>query len=60
MARNKLDVMIGCASIPTLHQGVVSGEVAGQHLAPTQTNPFGQTLRTKLRRAFPYRLSSGT
>ncbi len=28
MIRNKLDVMIGCASIPMLHQGVVSGEMA--------------------------------
>ena len=28
MVRNKLDVMIRCASIPMLHQGVVSGEVA--------------------------------
>jgi putative hemolysin len=28
MVRNNLDVMIGCASIPMLHQGVVSGEVA--------------------------------
>lgn len=28
MVRNKLDVMIGCASISMLHQGVVSGEVA--------------------------------
>jgi putative hemolysin len=28
MVRNKLDVMIGCASIPMLHQGIVSGEVA--------------------------------
>lgn len=28
MVRNKLEVMIGCASIPMLHQGVVSGEVA--------------------------------
>lgn len=28
MVRNQLDVMIGCASIPMLHQGVVSGEVA--------------------------------
>lgn len=28
MLRNNLDVMIGCASIPMLHQGVVSGEVA--------------------------------
>jgi putative hemolysin len=28
MVRNKLDVMIGCASIPMLYQGVISGEVA--------------------------------
>ena len=42
MVRNKLDTMIGCASIPMLHNGVVSGDVASsiwrkisqQHLAP--------------------------
>ncbi len=42
MVRNQLDTMIGCASIPMLHNGVVSGDVAasiwrqvGQtHLAP--------------------------
>jgi putative hemolysin len=28
MARNGLDTMIGCASIPMLHHGVVSGDVA--------------------------------
>ncbi|MES2786603.1 MAG: GNAT family N-acyltransferase [Pseudomonadota bacterium] len=28
MARNKLDMMIGCASIPMLHNGVVSGDAA--------------------------------
>jgi len=28
MTRNKLDTMIGCASIPMLHNGVVSGDVA--------------------------------
>ena len=28
MVRNKLDVMIGCASIPMLHHGVITGEVA--------------------------------
>ena len=28
MVRNQLDAMIGCASIPMLHQGVVSGEIA--------------------------------
>ena len=41
MVRNQLDTMIGCASIPMLHNGVVSGDVAAsiwrqlrqQHLA---------------------------
>jgi len=28
MTRNELDTMIGCASIPMLHNGVVSGDVA--------------------------------
>ncbi len=28
MVRNELDIMIGCASIPMLHNGVVSGDVA--------------------------------
>lgn len=28
MVRNELDTMIGCASIPMLHEGVVSGNVA--------------------------------
>lgn len=44
MVRNGLDVMIGCASIPMLHNGVVSGDVAASiwrqlratHLAPVQ------------------------
>ena len=42
MQRNGLDVMVGCASIPMLHNGVLSGNVAAsiwrqlreQHLAP--------------------------
>ena len=42
MHRNRLDTMIGCASIPMLHNGVVSGDVAASvwrqlkqtHLAP--------------------------
>jgi putative hemolysin len=42
MTRNELDVMIGCASIPMLHQGAIGGEVAASiwhklkkdHLAP--------------------------
>jgi putative hemolysin len=28
MVRNKLDIMIGCASIPMLHNGIVSGDAA--------------------------------
>ena len=44
MVRNQLDTMIGCASIPMLHNGVVSGEVAASiwqqlrqtHLAPIE------------------------
>jgi len=28
MARNQLDAMIGCASIPMLHNGIVTGDVA--------------------------------
>lgn len=42
MSRNRLDSMIGCASIPMLHNGVISGDVAASiwqqlrqtHLAP--------------------------
>ncbi len=44
MYRNELDTMVGCASIPMLHQGVVSGDVAASvwrqvreaHLAPIE------------------------
>ncbi|TFZ01636.1 GNAT family N-acetyltransferase [Ramlibacter rhizophilus] len=44
MVRNRLDTMIGCASIPMLHEGVVSGDVAASvweqlrrtHLAPVE------------------------
>ena len=44
MVRNDLDTMIGCASIPMLHNGVVSGDVAASiwhkvsqtHLAPIE------------------------
>ena len=40
MVRNQLDTMIGCASIPMLHNGVVSGDVA-EHLAPIAPNASG-------------------
>ena len=44
MGRNGLDTMIGCASIPMLHNGIVSGDVAASiwqrvsraHLAPIE------------------------
>jgi putative hemolysin len=44
MVRNQLDTMVGCASIPMLHNGVVSGDVAASiwrqlqatHMAPIQ------------------------
>jgi putative hemolysin len=44
MTRNRLDTMIGCASIPMLHEGSVSGDAAASiwnqvkrsHLAPIE------------------------
>jgi putative hemolysin len=44
MVRNQLDTMIGCASIPMMHNGVVSGDTAASiwkqvsqtHLAPVE------------------------
>ena len=44
MVRNQLDTMIGCASIPMLHNGVVSGDsaasiwrqVSSKHMAPIE------------------------
>lgn len=44
MVRNQLDTMIGCASIPMLHNGMVSGDVAASiwhqlkttHMAPIE------------------------
>jgi putative hemolysin len=44
MARNQLDTMIGCASIPMLHKGMVCGDAAASiwhqvqatHLAPIE------------------------
>lgn len=44
MQRNQLDTMIGCASVPMLHNGMVSGDVAASiwrqlresHLAPIE------------------------
>ena len=44
MARNQLDTMVGCASIPMLHNGIVTGDAAASiwhqlkqtHLAPIE------------------------
>ena len=48
MVRNQLDTMIGCASIPMLHNGVVSGDLAASlwhqlrqsHMAPIEYQVF--------------------
>ena len=48
MVRNQLDTMIGCASIPMLHNGVVSGDLAASiwhqlrqtHMAPVEYRVF--------------------
>ena len=48
MVRNQLDTMIGCASIPMLYNGVISGDVAASlwqqlrqtHLAPIEHQVF--------------------
>ena len=51
MVRNKLDTMIGCASIPMLHNGIVSGDVAAsiwQQLKATHLAPIEHLVRPRL------------
>ncbi len=51
MVRNKLDTMIGCASIPMLHNGVASGDVAAsiwQQLKTTHLAPIEQHVYPRL------------
>ncbi len=51
MVRNQLDTMIGCASIPMMHNGVVSGEVAASiwyQLKQTHLAPIEQQVRPRL------------
>ena len=51
MVRNKLDTMIGCASIPMLHNGVVSGHAAAsiwQQLSRTHLAPIEYHVRPRL------------
>lgn len=51
MVRNKLDTMIGCASIPMLHNGVVSGHAAAsiwRQLSRTHLAPIEYHVRPRL------------
>lgn len=51
MVRNQLDTMVGCASIPMLHNGVVSGDVAAsiwQQLKATHLAPIELQVRPRL------------
>jgi len=51
MVRNKLDTMIGCASIPMMHNGVASGDVAAsiwQQLKTTHMAPIEHHVRARL------------
>jgi putative hemolysin len=51
MVRNQLDTMIGCASIPMLHNGMVSGDVAAsiwQQLKTTHLAPIDCHVRPRL------------
>ncbi len=51
MVRNQLDTMIGCASIPMLHNGMVSGDVAAsiwQQLKTTHLAPIDLHVRPRL------------
>ncbi len=51
MVRNKLDTMIGCASIPMLHNGIASGDVAAsiwQQLKATHLAPIEHRVRPRL------------
>jgi putative hemolysin len=51
MVRNQLDIMIGCASVPMLHNGVVSGDAAAsiwQQLQATHLAPVEYHVRPRL------------
>jgi putative hemolysin len=51
MARNQLDTMIGCASIPMLHNGMVSGDAAASiwhQLQATHLAPIEHQVRPRL------------
>ncbi len=51
MVRNQLDTMIGCASIPMLHNGVISGQAAAsiwQQVSQTHMAPIEFHVRPRL------------
>ena len=51
MVRNQLDTMIGCASVPMLHNGIVSGDVAASiwhQVQATHLAPIEQHVRPRL------------
>ena len=51
MARNQLDTMVGCASIPMLHNGLVSGDAAAsiwRQLRATHLAPIEEQVRPRL------------
>jgi len=51
MARNQLDTMVGCASIPMLHNGMVCGDVAAsiwQQLKDSHLAPIEHQVRPRL------------
>jgi putative hemolysin len=51
MARNQLDTMVGCASIPMLHNGVVSGDAAAsiwRQLSQSHLAPIEEQVRPRL------------
>jgi len=51
MVRNQLDTMIGCASVPMLHNGIVSGDVAAsiwRQVQATHLAPIEQHVRQRL------------
>jgi len=51
MQRNRLDIMVGCASIPMWHNGVVSGDAAAsiwQQLKQTHLAPIEWQVRPRL------------
>ncbi|MEY2734915.1 MAG: GNAT family N-acetyltransferase [Burkholderiaceae bacterium] len=51
MDRNQLDTMIGCASIPMLHNGIVSGDMAAsiwRQVSASHMAPFEWQVRPRL------------